>query len=195
MNNPTPTQTQPPITIQQKITQNGCGAGCGKGCLILIALFVGLLAVALHSCSSIFRAEREKATSAPAQHEPAQEKTPTPKTASPSIDETKSKPEPPTNEPARPAAQTTEDKFRLRAIIAALSYAKPKLKDPESYTFKSCERFKHADMEFYLVRFTGDGRNLRVGVKVADDGTTSIIDKSKMPEIMKSSTPANSPNQ
>ena len=114
------------------------------------------------------------------------------KQSTPTIDAEKSTP---TNEPARPAAQTTEDKFRLRAIIAALSYAQPKLKDPESYTFKSCERFKHADMEFYLVRFAGDGRNLRVGVKVADDGTTSIIDKSKMPEIMKSSTPANSPNQ
>lgn len=181
MNNPTPTPTQSPINIQQKITQNGCGAGCGKGCLILVALVVGLLAVAMHSCSSIFRAEREKATSTTPQ-----------KQSTPTIEAEKSTP---TNEPARPAAQTTEDKFRLRAIIAALSYAQPKLKDPESYTFKSCERFKHADMEFYLVRFTGDGRNLRVGVKVADDGTTSIIDKSKMPEIMKSSTPANSPNQ
>lgn len=52
----------PPVTIQQKITQNGCGAGCGKGCLILAALIIGFLAFATHSCTSNFRQLREKST-------------------------------------------------------------------------------------------------------------------------------------
>lgn len=179
----------PVLTIQQKITQNGCGAGCGKGCLILIALILGFLAITTHSCTSNFKRLREKSTTTPSAtpDQPAQNpqlssaiQTNAPVAKITTASQITSK----ENE----TGKSHEDKYQLRAILAALTYAKPKLNDPESYTFKSCQRLQREDMNFYLIHYTGDGKNFRVGVKIADDGTTSIIEKSKLDTLLETET-------
>ena len=77
-----------------------------------------------------------------------------------------------------------------RIITAAKDYARPKLKNPKTFSVSEVIRHTHSSGDFHLVRFTADGRNLRVGVTIADDGTISIIDKAKLPALLEASKPA-----
>lgn len=79
---------------------------------------------------------------------------------------------------------------KLLVIEKAKEYASPKLKNPATFSVTEVIHYTHAAGDFYLVRFTADGRNLRVGVTIADDGTISIIDKAKLPALLEASKPA-----
>lgn len=79
---------------------------------------------------------------------------------------------------------------KLLIVEKAKEYASPKLKNPSTFTVTEVIHYTHAAGDFHLVRFTADGRNLRVGVTIADDGTISIIDKAKLPALLEASNPA-----
>lgn len=164
------------VIIKQKIVQNGCG--CGSGCGIFILILLGLSFLAMKSCVSDFTEARERMAQKQQQSPSVQTNTPVAKITTDSQITSK----------AKETEKSHEDKYQLRATLAALTYAKPKLNDPESYTFKSCQRLQREDMNFYLIHYTGDGKNFRVGVKIADDGTTSIIEKSKLDTLLETKT-------
>jgi hypothetical protein len=163
------------VIIKQKIVQNGCG--CGSGCGIFILILLGLTFWAMKSCVSDFTEARDRMQK-PQQSPSVQTNTPVAKITTDSQITSK----------ANETEKSHEDKHQLRATLAALTYAKPKLNDPESYTFKSCQRLQREDMNFYLIHYTGDAKNFRVGVKIADDGTTSIIEKSKLDTLLETET-------
>ena len=79
---------------------------------------------------------------------------------------------------------------KLLIVEKAKEYVSPKLKDPKTFELKEVEHRQHEAGDFHVVRFTADGRKLRVGVRIADDGTISIIDKTKLPALLESSKPA-----
>ena len=79
---------------------------------------------------------------------------------------------------------------KLLIVEKAKEYVSPKLKDPKTFELKEVEHRQHETGDFHVVRFTADGRKLRVGVRIADDGTISIIDKTKLPALLESSKPA-----
>lgn len=87
------------------------------------------------------------------------------------------------------SAPSPEHIERTLVIEKAKEYASPKLKDPGTFSVTEVKHLKHSTGDFYLVRFTADGRNLRVGVRIADDGKLTVIDKSLLPAILESSTP------
>ena len=82
-----------------------------------------------------------------------------------------------------------EEYEKLLVIEKAKEYASPKLKDPGTFSVTEVKHLKHSTGDFHLVRFTADGRNLRVGVRITDDGKLTVIDKSLLPAILESSTP------
>ena len=79
---------------------------------------------------------------------------------------------------------------KLLIVEKAKEYVSPKLKDPKTFELKEVEHRQHESGDFYVVRFTADGRKLRVGVEVDALGKISIIDKTKLPALLESSKPA-----
>lgn len=202
----------PVLTIQQKITQNGCGAGCGKGCLILIALILGFLAITTHSCTSNFRRLREKSTTTTSvtldqpppktEAEVATTKEQLPNAAT--VKTTTTNNPPPktaaeiftaTNEPARKLKQSV-DKAKLaisanpepviQAATRAIVEEKRKFK---SMIFKELEIRKHAEGRLLIQRFTLDGKPYRHGFLERTPGDFTDIDPSQLKTYISNSTP------
>ncbi len=171
----------PSITIHQHIRSGSSCSGCG--CLIILA--AGFF---------IWLAVREKPTQKP-QPSPSMQ-------AKPTAAQIATDPQAKSNFIASlpPAtrkfvedvrnAPPPEHYEKLLIVEKAKEYVSPKLKDPKTFELKEVEHRQHETGDFHVVRFTADGRKLRVGVRIADDGTISIIDKTKLPALLKSSKPA-----
>ena len=171
----------PSITIHQHIRSGSSCSGCG--CLIiLVAGFFIWLAV------------RDKPTQK-LQPSPSMQTKPTAAqiATDPQAKSNIIAPLPPaTRKPVEDVRKSPppEHYEKMLVIEKAKEYASPKLKNPATFTVTEVIHYTHAAGDFYLVRFTADGRNLRVGVTIADDGTISIIDKAKLPALLESSKPA-----
>lgn len=180
------------VIIKQKIVQNGCG--CGSGCGIFILILLGLSFLAMKSCVSDFTEARDRMAQKPKPSPSMQTNT----TAAPHAIDAQTHSNIIASLPPRAQkfvedvrnAPPAEHYEKLLVIEKAKEYASPKLKNPATFTVTEVIHYTHAAGDFYLVRFTADGRNLRVGVTIADDGTISIIDKAKLPALLEASNPA-----
>lgn len=92
--------------------------------------------------------------------------------------------------PKPPPPQETAEQLEDRIIAAVKDYVRPKLKRPKTFSLIEVAEYTHASGDFYVVRFTADGRKLRVGVEVDALEKISIIDKTKLPALLESSKPA-----
>lgn len=162
----------PPVTIQQKITQNGCGAGCGKGCLILAALIIGFLAFATHSCSSIFQETKEKISQGKPAASPLVQTNAAFQKLKQSIDEAKQEMS------ANPAPL-------IQAATRAIVEEKTTYK---SMTFKNLEIRKHAEGRLLIQHFTLDGNPRRLGFLERTPGDFSDIAPSSLQRYIDDST-------
>ena len=171
----------PSITIHQHIRSGSSCSGCG--CLIILA--AGFF---------IWLAIRER----PQQNPPPSPSMQTKTTSSPIVTDPQTQSNIIASLPPHVQkfvedvrnAPPPEHYEKLLIVKKAKEYVSPKLKDPKTFELKEVEHRQHESGDFHVVRFTADGRKLRVGVRIADDGTISIIDKSKLPALLESSKPA-----
>ena len=161
------------ITIHQHIRSGSSCSGCaGCGCFVILAVCAWIWFVGSQRQTTPQSTQPESPKTSPIPNAQSNTIASLPPHVQKFVEDVRKAPSP-------------EEVEKMLVINKAREYASPKLKDPNSFSVTEVLHYTHDSGDFHLVRFTADGRNLRVGVTIADDGTISIIDKDKMPSLLK----------